>query len=342
MKMPVRILLWALCAVTVLGMPFVLSAPNQVAEPPVDWDEGAFAFLLPSACAEEVTEENAEEAAVLPDEKYALPVDFSAGMELNPAAYTENGYQDDSISVQMETREVDGVKWRIAYVQIKHPSQLRTAAAGKLTSSKTALPSSMAKAKNAVVAINADYFSNDPEKTRFEFRQGEQITKNRGNKFTNNIKDVLVIDANGDFHTFITFPKETYEALMASDIQIVNAFMFGPTLVHEGETVEISEEYGYNPTGNEPRTAIGQTGPLSYVLVVAEGRTDESEGVTQQELADFMFELGCVEAFNLDGGNSATMVYKGELYMDKAASSERAQSDIIYFASAVDPAAWQE
>lgn len=333
MKLPVRILLWALCAALVLGMPFVVSAPNQVAEAPVEWDEGAFAWLIPAACAEETG---------LPDEKYALPVDFSAGMALNTDAYTEDGYQDDSITVKVETREEGGVKWRIAYVQIKHPSQLRTATAGKLTSSKTALPSSMAKAKNAVVAINANYFSNDPEKTRFEFRQGEQITKNRGGKYTNNIKDVLVIDANGDFHTFITFPKESYEALMASDIEIVNAFMFGPTLVHEGELVQVSEDYGYNPTGDEPRTAIGQTGPLSYVLVLAEGRTEDSEGVTQQELADFMYALGCVEAFNLDGGNSSTMVFKGELYMDKAVSSERAQSDIIYFASAVDPALWQD
>lgn len=319
----------------VAGMPFVVSAPNQIAEAPVEWDEGAFGWLLPSACAEEIQ-------TVLPDENYALPVDFSAGMPLNPDGYTENGYQDDSITVEMETVERDGVKWRIARVQVKHPSQLRTATAGGVKSSKTALPSSMAKAKNAVVAINADYFSNDPEKTRFEFRQGEQITKNRGGKYTNNIKDVLVIDANGDFHTFITFPKETYEALMASDIQIVNAFMFGPVLVQKGELVQVSEEYGYNPTGNEPRTAIGQTGPLSYVLVIAEGRTEESEGVTQQELADFMFELGCVEAYNLDGGNSATMVFNGELYMDKDPKTERTQSDIIYFASAADAAAGQE
>ncbi|MBR6525752.1 MAG: phosphodiester glycosidase family protein [Clostridia bacterium] len=335
MKGSVRILLWVLCAVMVAGMPFVVSAPNQIAEAPVEWDEGALSWLLPSACAEETQ-------PVLPDENYALPVDFSAGMPLNPDGYTENGYQDDSITVGMETVERDGVKWRIARVQVKHPSQLRTATAGGVKSSKTALPSSMAKAKNAVVAINADYFSNDPEKTRFEFRQGEQITKNRGGKYTNNIKDVLVIDANGDFHTFITFPKETYEALMASDIQIVNAFMFGPVLVQKGELVQVSEEYGYNPTGNEPRTAIGQTGPLSYVLVIAEGRTEESEGVTQQELADFMFELGCVEAYNLDGGNSATMVFNGELYMDKDPKTERTQSDIIYFASAADAAAGQE
>ena len=129
-------------------MPFVVSAPNQIAEAPVEWDEGAFNWLIASACAEEAE-------TVVPDEKYALPVDETAGMALNAAAYTENGYRDDSITVEMETLEKDGVKWRIARVQIKHPSQLRTATAGGIKSSKTALPSSMAKAKNAIF-IRAD------------------------------------------------------------------------------------------------------------------------------------------------------------------------------------------
>ena len=355
MKKSVRILLIALCAALVLAMPFTLSAPNQVAEAPVDWDEewddSALNVLFPAAYAEEeetsfdmpegdAAEEPAEAGA---DESYALPVDFSAGMPLNPDGFTENGYQDDSITMTLEVKEDENARWYIARVQIKHPSQLRTATAGSLTSSKTALPSSMAESKNAVVAINADYFSNEPQKTRFEFRQGEQITKNR-QKFTNNTKDVLVIDANGDFHTFVKFPQETYDALMASDIEIVNAFMFGPTLVKEGQLLTMDPEYGYNPSGQEPRTAIGQTGSLSYVLVVAEGRNEKEgfAGVTQQQLADFMYELGCVEAFNLDGGNSATMVFHGELYKGMADGSERAQSDIIYFASAADPASWQD
>ena len=88
--------------------------------------------------------------------------------------------------------------------------------------------------------------------------------------------------------------------------------------------------------------AIGQVDTLSYVLVLAEGRTNNSEGVTHQELADFMFDLGCLEAFNLDGGNTATMVYNGGYYQQKSVNNERPQSDIIYFATAVDPSTWSE
>ena len=100
-----------------------------------------------------------------------------------------------------------------------------------------------------------------------------------------------------------------------------------------GERLTLDKNYGYNPNGREPRAAIGQTGPLSYVLVVAEGR-GESIGVTHEELADFMLGLGCLEAYNLDGGGTAAMVYNGDYY-NQLAGSERTTSDIIYFATAV-------
>ncbi len=100
-----------------------------------------------------------------------------------------------------------------------------------------------------------------------------------------------------------------------------------------GELLTIDEHYGYNPHGKEPRLAIGQVSPLNYIIVLVEGRTSESEGVTQQELANLMFDLGAMQAFNLDGGNSATMVFNGGYYQQKTLANERAQSDMIYFAS---------
>jgi len=48
-----------------------------------------------------------------------------------------------------------------------------------------------------------------------------------------------------------------------------------------------------------------------------------------------MLELGCKQAYNLDGGNSATLAYNGEVFNTKI-QKERDVSDIIYFASAID------
>ncbi|NLA53942.1 MAG: phosphodiester glycosidase family protein, partial [Clostridiales bacterium] len=99
--------------------------------------------------------------------------------------------------------------------------------------------------------------------------------------------------------------------------------------------------YSYNPHGKEPRLAIGQTGPLEYVLVLAEGRSQEAQGVTHEELATFMYQLGCQQAFNFDGGNSATMVFNDSYYQVKTVSNERAQSDMLYFATLIDAAGQQ-
>lgn len=326
MKKSTQIVLCSLIALMLLALPFLVPSGSMLADYQFEWmdwawgSEGLIRLLIPSASAEEAA---------------ALPIDFSAGMQPNPAAYSENGYQDDSITVSLETREEEGVVWRIATIQVKDPSQLRTGIAGsKVTSSRVALPSSMAQTYNAVIAISGDYYSNDPAKTTFEYRMGNKI-RNKANKK----KDILIIDENGDFHLFVK--SAGVADFEKSGHAIVNAFTFGPALVSEGNLLTCDTSYGYNPNGKEPRMAIGQIDTLSYVLVLAEGRSSESQGVTHQQLADFMFDLGCIAAFNLDGGNTATIVFNGEYYQTgRSLNNERAQSDIIYFATTVDPSTW--
>ena len=48
---------------------------------------------------------------------------------------------------------------------------------------------------------------------------------------------------------------------------------------------------------------------LHYVFVVSDGRTEESEGLSLLELAEFMDSLGVKTAYNLDGGGSSTMYF---------------------------------
>jgi len=261
-----------------------------------------------------------------------LPEDFSPGYPLNPAGFSDTGYRDDSVEVALETVEKDGVVFRVARVSIAHPSQLRTATAGNPSSSRVAFISSMAEKNNAAIAINANYMANDPVKTSYEYRMGVKVRAK-----LNRTKDLLIIDENADFHLFVKSGKQEVEDFLAKGHRIINAFTFGPALVKDGALLTLDGKYGYNPHGDEPRMAIGQIGPLSYVLVLAEGRSKDSKGVSHEELANFMFDLGCMQAFNLDGGNSATMVFNGGYYQNKSRDNERAQSDMIYFASAVAP-----
>ena len=71
--------------------------------------------------------------------------------------------------------------------------------------------------------------------------------------------------------------------------------------------------------------------------MVADGRTDESEGLSLYQLAQFMQEQGAVTAYNLDGGGSSTMVFNGNVINNPTggmaghgSGSERSVSDIVY------------
>lgn len=319
----------AVAVVLLLILPFSLPSgamPDDVKtrllEEVWEEDEGEdlFARLFTGA--------SAEEQPLTP-----LPIDFTPGRKPNKEAFTESGYTDASISLQLETREEDGVVWRLAFVQISHPSQLRTATAGSLQSSRVAMISAMAKKNNAIIAMNANYMANNPTKTTFEYRMGKKVRSKN-----NNLKDMLIIDENGDMNLFIGKDKmKQIAAFQAEGHEIINAFTFGPALVVDGALRTIPKDYGYNPNGPEPRIALGQLDALSYVIVLAEGRVEDTkDGVTQQTLAEFMYNLGCMQAYNFDGGNSATLVYNGGYYQQRSENNERAQSDMIYFATLID------
>jgi len=342
MKMPVRVFLVLLCAAIIAMMPFAISSPNMLNDIKMELmndgeDEIDFGRLIfNSAMAEdELEEETLDEGEFASHPEWALPLDFTPGCEPKAEQYTENRYEDESIRVKTEHQEMDdGTKIHIAYVQIADPSQLRTGVVNpeKLGSSKTASVSALAKKYNAVIAINGDNYVDKPEKTTFEYRMTNKIRSK-----TNRTKDILVIDDQGDFHLFPKSQgiKEFPNELKKMDRKLVNAFTFGPALVIDGELMEIDENYGYNPHGREPRAAIGQMGPLSYVLVVVEAKDRSgSSGFSQTKLGEFMHELGCKQAFNLDGGNSAEMVFGDQVIKGMAGGDERGLSDIIYFASA--------
>jgi len=61
-----------------------------------------------------------------------------------------------------------------------------------------------------------------------------------------------------------------------------------------------------------PRTAVGRTAQGELVVVVVDGRQDASRGLSLDELAELMLELGCESALNLDGGGSSALVVLGE------------------------------
>lgn len=268
----------------------------------------------------------------LGEEEYSLPVDFSGGYAPQAGNFTENGYEDASLSVKMERRDIDGVRYDIAWIRVKSPTQLRTAVAGNANEVVAEKPGKMARRVNAVVAINGDFYTQ--RKDGLIYRQGQAFRY-----AMNPEKDVLVIDDLGDLHVFLGGEGQAAElvAFLQSGRTIINAFTFGPAIVKDGLALPMPDTYKtrFDSDVRAPRTVIAQLGPLEYVFVEAEGRVKHSRGVTTDQMGQFMAELGVQTAYCLDGGNSSIMLFNGRYYDANYAASEREQSDIIYVATAV-------
>lgn len=89
----------------------------------------------------------------------------------------------------------------------------------------------------------------------------------------------------------------------------------GPYLVRNGKKFIDNQKFSKNFLWSKsPRTAVGFTKAGTLILTTIDGRIKgHSEGATISELATIMYELGCYQAMNLDGGTSTQMVYKGNL-----------------------------
>lgn len=270
---------------------------------------------------------------------YILPINEDPAPVANPEGYgsetLEDGtevltYNDETISVRYWKERMLDSNCHFAEVKIAHPTQLKTAfAGGKYSSSVRRTPQKIAQQVNAVIAINADYCG---------YRQRGVIIR-QSTLYRNNPCgwDVLFIDSDGNFH--IMSDRSIKKSGILEEYEIINSLEFGPSLVVDGEIKLMNIESGCGEYWNEghvsPRTAIGQIGRLHYLFCCVEGRTDYSKGIYTSQMAQIMYDKGCVQAYNLDGGMSTTMVFNGKAMNYPMWGGQRVVSDIIYCGTAI-------
>lgn len=241
------------------------------------------------------------------------------------AAVTDTSYEDENIKINIETvRKYDSTLY-IADIQVSDPSYLKTALANQAYGRNiTAKTSEIAEENNAIFAINGDFYG---------FRDSGYVLRN-GVAYRDTARsgdnDALVIDKEGNL-SIVSEGEVSLDSL--SDQGAWQVLSFGPGLVEDGNiVVDSSSEVGKAMSSN-PRTAIGQVSELHYIVIVSDGRTSESEGLSLLQLAQELKELGCTTAYNLDGGGSSTMYFNGNV-VNKPTSGrsigERKVSDIVY------------
>lgn len=240
---------------------------------------------------------------------------------------TDSSYKDSNVDINITTVRKNNTTIYVADVKLSDSSYLKTALAyDSFGTNVTETTSSMATNNNAILAVNGDYYGAD--------RSG-YVIKN-GVIYRNTVRSDseypdLAVYKDGSFK--IIYEMEvTAEELLADGV--VNLFAFGPSLVENGEiSVDHNTEVRQAMTKN-PRTAIGIVDKNHYILVVSDGRTSESEGLSLYELAEVLKEYGATTAYNLDGGGSSTMYFNGNIVNNPTTNghriSEREVSDIVY------------
>ena len=254
-------------------------------------------------------------------------------------------YEDESIHVVLNERRNykskssdGGITIRWAEVEIKDPSQLRTALSyDSFENKQAATAPEMVAYLNPVVACNDDYAKMNIFKG-YVMRQGV-FCKDDLDEWTEELKqDVLVIDDQGDLSAVLKATSADVQAFLA-DLEsrgrkAVNVFTFGPVLVLDGEMQTIDRNTSTHSLNLAmARTAFCQLGPLKYAIFAADA-PKTGYGINCQELAKFIVQTypDCKIAYNLDGGGSSRL-FMGQQRVNKA-QGRREIYGMIYFASA--------
>ena len=100
----------------------------------------------------------------------------------------------------------------------------------------------------------------------------------------------------------------------------------GPLLVEKGVVNVRSREESMASDiayGRAPRTGVGVKADGTVLLMVVDGRSQYSAGMSLKEFATYLKRFGAVSAVNLDGGGSSEMVLDGKIMNRPSDGSER-------------------
>lgn len=226
----------------------------------------------------------------------------------------------------------DKLIWYISHIRFRGDMAFRAFMAKPGSPKYQMRPAQIAKNHQVVYAQNGDLFSwrlYQKELPGLIIRDGKLLFSKTHTKAVAKIPPLdelaLYPDGHVEMNTPGTISPETYLSRGVSDV-----FAFGPILFQDRVK---DERLDKSFTHKEPRSALGVVAPGHFVGILVEGRNKRSVGANLQFVADRLLEEGCYEAFTLDGGQTAAMMFMGEQVMAPGIYSgyqqARKQQDII-------------
>ena len=172
-------------------------------------------------------------------------------------------------------------------------------------------PYKICRKTGTVLAVNSDYCQTRMQqkiKVGIIIRNGviysEKTWPAKASKFPN--LDCMAIYPDGDMQVYYSNEKTAQEYLNEGAQDVL---AFGPWMIRDGEmNTKALEKYGRSKA---PRTAVGMVEKGHYFFMMLEGRIKRSQGDSIKFLAEKLQEKGCRTAFNLDGGDTCTIVFMG-------------------------------
>ena len=243
------------------------------------------------------------------------------------ATVTNSSYKDENISINLTETTVNNTQVYVADITVNSSDYLKTAFAQNSFGTNVTAKTSVTAAENdAILAVNGDYYG--ANSSGYVIRNGV-VYRDTVRENSNN--GDLAIYKDGSFK--IIYEDQISAEQLVKD-GVINLLAFGPALVENGEiAVGKNQEVGQAMASN-PRTAIGIIDENHYIIVVSDGRTSESKGLSLYQMAEVMKSYGAKTAYNLDGGGSSTLYFNGQVINKPTTGgnkiSERSVSDIVY------------
>lgn len=242
------------------------------------------------------------------------------------ATATKIRYETKTIKVELNKKSAYSANYWVAHVKIKDPSQLKTPLSYGSYGGTRELTSHVVSKNNGIVGINGSAFSYETGKPGFDavmIKDGKIYNKALGTSYS-----LMAIKWDGTMYN----PAQGLTAKQLVSQGVRSTFNFGPVLIKNGKSQAIDYENFSLTSYKDCRSAVGMVKKGEYVLLVADGRNwGGSQGLNQTEMIRILKSYGCKFAYNLDGGGSATMVYRGHVMNNPSDGKERACGDFLYF-----------
>ena len=268
-------------------------------------------------------------AALLGDQTLA----WSPDIAFMPGS-TIKYYCDDTILAIAWKEALGNSAVSFGEIKVADGSQIRRYIANNSYGSDVQLyASDMARDVNAVIALNGDFYA---------FRKlGITVHQRRLYRNEGKLLDTCFVTSSGDLVFSHRGELETEEQTQRflADNDVVFSLSFGPILIEDGVLVPPSSYTNY-PIGEieniYSRSGIGQLGELHYLIATLGEQGPYNTRAKLGTFAGYLADKGCVSAYALDGGQTATMIMGGAVFNRVDWGNERTMSDIVYFATAKD------